>query len=456
MKILVLGHTTVGGTMASGGIRSYHMARVLQERVPGAQVTLAIPRTTPADLDPVTVPFAFTPHAGANIGRLTREHDIVISTRFPLKMLPFAGNTRLVLDLFTPFITEWVEMTKRDPGESHRRAWIDMKRRDLITQIAASDTILCSNVRQRDLIAGIMGTAGLITPRAFDSDPTLEGLIRIAPIGIRPAPPVAGVPLLRGVWPGIGRGDFVMIWNGIIVDWYDMGLLLRAVARLKDRHPNMRLFFMGTEHPDSYGAKTLQGLGGGTTQRALDLCRELGILDTHVFFNFTWANNEDTQQYLLESDVAVCTYYDSLETRFSFRVRYLDCFWAGLPLVCTQGDMVAEMVEARGLGAAVPEGDLDALTVALDRLAGDAGYRAACRRNVEAVREEYTWERTLAPLIDYCTGASSSPVRRNEQRLPIALHSLDWFVSRSYYEARFGLRRRFSIWRKQRAHRRAR
>ena len=57
-NILVMGHTTIGGTMASGGIRAYHMARVLQEQVPGAKVTLAIPRTTPSDLNPATVPFA--------------------------------------------------------------------------------------------------------------------------------------------------------------------------------------------------------------------------------------------------------------------------------------------------------------------------------------------------------------------------------------------------------------
>ena len=65
-KILVLGHATVGKTMASGGIRAYHMARVLQQQVAGAEVTLAIPRTTPSDLDPSTVPFAFE-RAGSQI-----------------------------------------------------------------------------------------------------------------------------------------------------------------------------------------------------------------------------------------------------------------------------------------------------------------------------------------------------------------------------------------------------
>jgi glycosyltransferase involved in cell wall biosynthesis len=444
-RVLVLGHTAVGSTMASGGIRSFNIARVLHEHVPGATVTLAIPRTSPSDLDPASVPFRFIRHDGANIGRLAREHDIIISQRFPVKMLPYAYDRRLVLDLFTPFITEWVEMTKRDPGEAHRRAWIDMKRRDLITQIASADTILCSNIRQRDLIAGIMGTAGLISPRMFDADPTLERLIRVAPIGVRPVAPVAGPPRLRGVWPGIGEDDFIIIWNGIIVDWYDIDLLLAAVNRLKDRHPNLRLFFMGTEHPDSHGSKPLHGLGGGTTQKALRTCEDYGILDKHVFFNFTWADNEATQQYLLESDISVCTYFDSLETRYSFRVRYLDCFWAGLPLVCTQGDLVADMVDDRQLGASVPEGDLDVLVAAIDRLAGDRQFRESCRRNVETVREEFRWESTLAPLIEYCRQPGRNVARR-QQRWPMALHAADWFASRAYYEARFGLRRQLAIW----------
>ncbi len=447
-KILVMSHTTVGSTMASGGIRAYHMARVLQEQMPEAQVTLAISRTTPSDLDPATVPFAFERFDGNNLGQLARENDVIVSTRFPIKMIPAARKSKLVLDLFTPLITEWVELTKRDPGRQHRRAWIDFKRRDLMVQMSIADTILVSNERQRDMILGVMGTMGMITPRMFETDPGLERLFKIAPIGIRPATPIPGPPRLRGVIPGIGPDDFVIIWNGIIVDWYDIDLLLRAVHRLKDKHPNLRLFFMGTEHPDSYGTKTLEGLGGGVTKRAIALCEELGILDNHVIFNFTWAKNDDTQQYLLESDMSVCTYFDSLETRYSWRVRYTDVMWAGLPLVCTEGDIVADWVHERTLGVRIAEGDLDALTGAIDRLVSDREFYARCKKNMETIRDEFTWEQTMAPLIEFCRDPSTSVVSRTEQRLPVATRTADWFASRVYYEARFGLKRKVATIRK--------
>jgi glycosyltransferase involved in cell wall biosynthesis len=434
--------------MASGGIRAVQMSRVLQQQVPDAEVTLVIPQTTPSDLDPSTVPFAFGRFDSANVSRLAREHDIIISTRFPLKMLPAARGRTLVLDLFTPLITEWVELTKRDPGYQHRRAWIDFKRRDLLVQMAAADLVLVSNDRQRDLILGAMATHGMITSRAFDEDTSLERLFKIAPMGVRPARPVTGPPRLRGVVPGIGPDDFVIIWNGVILDWYDIDLLLRAVHALKDTHPNLRLFFMGTEHPDSYGAKKLQGLGGGVTKRAIALCEELGILDTHVIFNFTWADNEDTQQYLLESDISVCTYFDSLETRYSFRVRYTDVFWAGLPLVCTEGDIVADWVHDRELGVRVPQGDLAALIAAIDRLASDELFRRRCRTNMTALRGEFTWERTMAPLVDFCGDPSTALVRHGEQRAPLAARSAEWFVSRTWYEARFGIKRKLATLRK--------
>src|SRR5205085_2342128 len=105
-----------------------------------------------------------------------------------------------------------------------------------------------------------------------------------------------------------------------------------------------------------------------------------------------WASDDEAEDYLLESDIGVCTYWENLETRYSFRVRYLDLFWAGVPIVCTAGDIVAEMVEARGLGVTVKESDVEGLVTAIRRLADDASLRASCRASLAVVREEFRWE----------------------------------------------------------------
>ena len=62
---------------------------------------------------------------------------------------------------------------------------------------------------------------------------------------------------------------------------------------------------------------------------------------------------ERARRYLLEADVGVSAHFDDLETRFAFRTRLLDCFWAGLPVVTTRGDSLGEL-DRRAAVAAAP------------------------------------------------------------------------------------------------------
>jgi glycosyltransferase involved in cell wall biosynthesis len=443
-NILILGHAIVATRMASPGIRTFNHARVIASALPDAHVTLALPQHLATDLDPSSLPFEMVWPSPSELRRLVAKQDVIITAKFPVKLLPFASKAKLVLDLYTPFYTEWMEMSKYDPSPTHRRALTESKRKNLMAQIAAADVLLCANERQRDLLLGIVGTLGLVMPREYDRDPSLEGLLKICPLGIRAASPAPREPKLKGVYPGIGKDDFVLIWNGTIIEWYDIDLLIRALHRVVQKHPHVKLFFMGTEHPDSFGSKPLSGLGGGATRAAMQLSEELGILDKNVFFNIGWANNEEAESYLLESDASVCTYFDNLETRYSFRVRYLDVIWASLPMVCTKGDVVAEMVDDRGLGLTVPEGGLDELVAALLKLVEDDAFRAECRANMGRVREEFSWERTLAPLVEFCRNPETALPKRSERWLPVLMRTADWLVSQGYYNARWIARGRLT------------
>ena len=111
----------------------------------------------------------------------------------------------------------------------------------------------------------------------------------------------------------------------------------------------------------------------------------LGLTGRHVFFNEGWVDYESRQDYLLEADVGVSAHIDHLEASLSFRARILDYLWAGLPVVATQGDVLADLVERRGLGVTVPAGDVDAMAAALAALLDDPDRRQACRANIAAV-----------------------------------------------------------------------
>jgi glycosyltransferase involved in cell wall biosynthesis len=416
-RILVLTKNHTGRRMASPGIRAYHIARVLAENVPGAEVTLATPSA--AELDATGLPFRAIPHTPATLSPAARQSDIIIGTRLPLYLLPLLNKRRAVLDLFSPVITELVEVANSSIL-LHQDLFLETRTRDLMVQLLLADLILCATPRQRNLYFGMLSALGRVTPEAYDDDHWLAKLLTLAPFGVRPGEPRQTRPVLKGVWPGISPKDTVLLWNGGIIEWYDVETLIRAIHRISSQRSDIKLFFLGTEHPDNPPASAkLQGLGGGTVRAALQLCRELDVLDKSVFFNFDWVDYEDTVNYLCEADVGVCTYFDNLETHFSFRSRLLDLLWAQLPILCTQGDVWAELVADRSLGIAVPERSEHAVVEAILRLADDHAFTAQCKANLAREKEAYRWERVLAGLVEYCS-RPAEPLSKMDRLLPLA------------------------------------
>ena len=100
------------------------------------------------------------------------------------------------------------------------------------------------------------------------------------------------------------------------------------------------------------------------------------------------------------------THYEHVETTFAFRTRVLDYLWAGLPIVTTDGDSFAELVREEGLGVVVPAEDPDALAAALERALYDQEFATAARERIAVVRERFTWETVLAPLVSFCRNPS--------------------------------------------------
>ena len=100
--------------------------------------------------------------------------------------------------------------------------------------------------------------------------------------------------------------------------------------------PNVRAYFMGVRDPraDELSAEA---------RSAIALAEQLGLRDTHVFFN-DWTPYDARQNVYLDATAAVSFHRAHLETRFSFRTRILDCIWASLPIVCSSGDVLADLV----------------------------------------------------------------------------------------------------------------
>jgi hypothetical protein len=138
------------------------------------------------------------------------------------------------------------------------------------------------------------------------------------------------------------------------------------------------------------------------------LSRELGLYDRHVFFS-EWVPYAERENYLLEADMAVSLHRDHLESRFAFRVRFLDYFWARLPMVVTRGDVLSDQVTTYGLGRVVAAGDVAGVAEAILTLLDTPDLRETYRPRFEAVAARYRWEVGAQPLVAFCAAPRVAP-----------------------------------------------
>lgn len=348
---------------------------------------------------------------------------------------PFLQQTEkvVVVDLYDPFHLEQLEQT-REHDPRTRRLVVTNAVAAANKQCLRGDFFVCASEKQRDFWLGHLAALGRVNTVTYDADVTLRALIDVAPFGISPQPPRPTRSALKGAVDGIGWQDKVILWGGGIYNWFDPLTLIKAVDELRRRRDDVRLFFLGMAHPHPHVPEMRMSFA------ARALAQERGLTGRYVFFNERWVDYDDRVNYLLDADLGVSTHLDHLETAFSFRTRMLDYLWAGLPMVCTRGDVFAALVDSRGLGVTVEPGDVTGLADALERVLGDEAFAAQCRTNLAELAPTYYWSRALAPLVTFCQDPHRAP------------DLLDGFTSRrlargaaKVYGTRTGVRREVEI-----------
>jgi glycosyltransferase involved in cell wall biosynthesis len=314
----------------------------------------------------------------------------------------------IVADIYDPMHLEQLEQARQLPVAEWKAAVGDAT--DVLNeQLMRADFFMCASERQRLFYLGQLAALGRVNPDTYEGSPDLARLLAVVPFGLSSSAPQHANDVLKNVVDGISSDDKVLLWSGGLYNWFDPHTLIRAVAKVAITRPTVRLFFQGTKHPNP-GVPEMSIVA---TSR--DLASELGVLDKSIFFNDSWVENDQRQNYLLEADAGVSTHFNHIETTFSFRTRILDYLWAELPMVVTEGDVFAELVEREKLGEVVPAGDVDALANALDRVLFDEPFIAAARDNIRRVREQFYWEAVLQPLVEFVSNPSPAGDRRYGQ-----------------------------------------
>ncbi|MBK0417673.1 glycosyltransferase [Leucobacter sp. CSA1] len=406
-NVLIITGDPLGVKMAGPAIRAWHMAEALS----GGNDVRLVSLEGHEDLDADFVLDTVKP--GDNRAMAAHEEwaDVIIFQGLAMALFPAIRKTQkiLVVDIYDPMHLEQLEQGRPQGEEAWTRATADATN-VLNEQLARGDYFLCASERQRHFYLGQLAALGRVNPANYADDPDLTGLISVVPFGLGHEPPQHEKRVLKGVHPGIGENDKLLLWSGGLYNWFDPLTLIRAVAKVAETHPEVKLYFLGTKHPHP-GVPEMKIV---TDSRAL--AAELGVADTNVFFNGSWVDYADRGNYLVEADLGVSTHHSHIETTFSFRTRILDYLWAELPMVVTEGDHFAELVEERGLGRAVPAEDVDALAAALEDLLFTEGELEQARRAIAEVRPEYEWGTVFAPLVEFVEEAryAADRVKRGE------------------------------------------
>jgi glycosyltransferase involved in cell wall biosynthesis len=396
-RVLIVSHDVVGERMAGPAIRAVELARVLAQSY---EVTLAVPNECALDLGVQT-----TRYRPTDLESLVSGYDAALVGGLTLALCPGLAQlgVPLVVDIYDPFTLENLQLfsgrdmpTRLQDSEGLLNA--------LLLQLRFGDFYLCASEKQRDFWLGMLHAVGRLNPYTYDADRSLRGLVDVVPFGVPADAPQVQERALKGVYPGIGPEDLVVIWGGGIYDWFDPLTAIRGVALAASRDPRIKLFFMGVKHPNPAVHRM------GMVDESIRLADSLGLTGNSVFFN-DWVPYARRADYLLDADVGVSLHLDHIETAYSFRTRILDYLWAGLPILATSGDSLASTIEQRGIGVVVPPEDPEAVAQALLTLS-DERTREAMGDQARATAQELTWNRCAAPLVKFCAHPALAPDRQ--------------------------------------------
>jgi glycosyltransferase involved in cell wall biosynthesis len=405
-NILIVTDDSLGSRMAGPAIRAWNIAEVLAA---DHDVRLASTRHAEAS----SPHFAVCDGSKGMLRGLADGMDVIVLQGFTLRSNPWLAGigARLVMDMYDPIHLEQLEGAQGS-GTAARNQELAGGLEALRIQFEHGDFFLCASERQRDLWLGYLSAVGRVNFETYQHDSTLRKLIDLAPFGIdaRPALGPGQSGAIKGVIDGIGVDDTVLLWAGGVYNWFDPITLINVVGDLASEMPQLRLLFMGTKHP------SLDDLSTTVLRQGVELAEQRGLLGKHVFFREGWVPYNDRGRYLADADIGVSTHVLHVETAFSFRTRMLDYLWAGLPIVCTEGDEFAGIVAREGLGRVVAERDRVGLAVAFRELLADPVELARCRAAASRTAERFLWPVALAPLVAYCADPWRAPDARRIKR----------------------------------------
>lgn len=384
--------------MAGPGMRYTAVAKILSKKF---DVTLGVLSASNKETDDVIVVDPSTDTYKQQFDAV----DYIFAQWLSNPMIEYAKakGKLLIFDLYAPVPIEY--LAGFEFSKEAATAEKDEEFNNIIAMynhyFAMGDVFTCSNERQRDFWTGYITANGLFKPSNFKQKQMLDNFL-ICPMGTGVGP-IPDTMLLRSSLKGIKKDDFVLVWTGGIWDWFDGQLIVKSMSLIKD--PSIKLVFLGNKHPNSiYTKETAE------TTATRKLADTTGLVNKTVFFLDGWIPYEQRAAYFMDADAAIYADRKSLETRFSHRTRVLDHIWMELPTICSSGDYMSDIIDKKDLGVVVNERTPEQFAAAIMALKTDRKHFQQIKQNLHKSKEDFTWEKTLQPLVDYLSSPKAATV----------------------------------------------
>lgn len=263
-------------------------------------------------------------------------------------------------------------------------------RLEKINTLSRADFVVCSGQFQRHYFLPFLLEAGFqVTPN----------LCPVIPFSVSPSLP----PLPKN------RELTTFVQSGFFLPWQDPTNPLRWTLEALNEKDKGRLRVIGGAHPSGDVSKgqydallgELEGSDRATVEPVMPFDELVGVLTT--------------------SGVALDVFPRNLERELAFPTRTIVYMWAGLPVIHNNYDELAPIIEASKCGWTVDPEDKEGLDKILRRILShptDLVKRGELAR--EVVREHFTWDKTTAPLAQWCkapTVRKNKPEQSSEVRL---------------------------------------
>lgn len=258
-----------------------------------------------------------------------------------------------------------------------------------VKTFATADCLLCAGLRQRRYFSGWLVQSGRV--------PEDEHFIRYIPISLSPNQPehIYG----DDEFPKIVSGGGWFPWQN------QSNAIFAACHEVASRNAG-RLDIFGTPHAQQGGTPEEIKIRE-LFERVQQISNETSRVKVHGY-----VGRNDLIELYRRSDVALEAMHYNLERELAFTTRTIEYLWCGLPVLYNNFGEIAEHIAEYDAGWTVNPADDNEIKRAVEEMFSS---REVLRRKSEnatrLVRDRFSWDKTITPLLDFLKNPVRSPYR---------------------------------------------